>query len=73
MNKDKETRNSKALKSFVKYCEGHPSERFWQALLNWSGLPYIAWTNLPPSDWKDDGFKAGDTFYWEELEHISNS
>ena len=61
----KETRNSKVLKSFVRYCEKNPTMRFWQALLNWSGLPFIAWTNKPPSDFKDKRFKAGDTYYWE--------
>jgi len=35
------TRNSEVLASFVAYCTAHPSERFYQALLNWSGVPYI--------------------------------
>lgn len=56
----KETRNSKVLKSFVKYCEDHPTYRFWQALLAWSELPYICWTKMPVGS--DIG---GDTFYWE--------
>ena len=56
----KETRNSKLLRSFMKYAEKHPQERFWQALLNWSGLPYVCWGKM--------GSKlevGGDTYYWE--------
>ena len=41
------TRNSEVLASFVAYCTAHPSERFWQALLNWSGLNYITHTAFP--------------------------
>ena len=29
-------KNKKLLDSFVKYCTGHPEERFWQALRNWA-------------------------------------
>lgn len=29
------------LKSFVKYCEEHPTERFWQSLRNWADADYI--------------------------------
>lgn len=34
-------RNAETLASFVAYCEANPSQRFWQALLNWSKMPYI--------------------------------
>lgn len=34
-------KNSKVLQDFVKYCEEHPEERFWQALRNWSGQSFI--------------------------------
>ena len=58
-----ETRNSKLVKSFVKYCEKNPEMRFWQALLNWSGLPYIAWAKMG-----EKGLEiGGDTFYWEDM------
>lgn len=30
------SKNRKTLVNFVKYCEKHPEERFWQALRNWS-------------------------------------
>ena len=29
------------LWSFVHYCYQHPTERFWQALRNWSGYWFI--------------------------------
>lgn len=29
------------LNSFIKYCEEHPEERFWQSLRNWSGFKFI--------------------------------
>ena len=56
----KETRNSKALKSFAKYCEEHPEERFWQALRNWSGYGFIIASNSLPVN-----RGQVDTFHWE--------
>ncbi len=53
MNK---TRNSGMLKDFIKYCEEHPQERFWQALRNWSGYAFI----FAKNSLKDEGI---DTFY----------
>jgi hypothetical protein len=55
-----ETRNSKVLKSFVEYCEANPSQRFWQALRNWSDHNFIyASPQKPPGGvWED-------TFNWE--------
>jgi len=41
------TRNSKALESFTAYCVANPDQRFWQALTNWSGLPYVGWSESP--------------------------
>lgn len=57
-------KSKKTLDSFVAYCEEHPQERFWQALRNWSGFPfiYIAWGSL---EWEDIGGGVQDTFYWE--------
>ena len=60
----KETRNSKMLKSFTKYCESHPSERFFQALRNWIGCNFIYISD----DY--DGKKRPvlhDTFYIESI------
>ena len=33
--------NKELLDSFVKYCEAHPNERFWQALSNWSPFFFV--------------------------------
>lgn len=61
------TRNSEVLASFVKYCEEHPQERFWQALRNWipaeTGLHFVLLSNLPPNPSGEQ--KLVDTFYWE--------
>lgn len=55
----KESRNAKVLASFVAYCEANPEQRFWQALLNWSGQNFIMI--------KEHRFDEGkDTFFWEE-------
>ena len=32
---------NKELKSFIKYCEKNPEQRFWQALRNWSKYNFI--------------------------------
>ena len=66
-----ETRNSKVLTDFIAYSILHPDERFWQALLNWSGKNFIVFSDRPPayikaSD-KDTGCYVSlvDTFYLE--------
>ncbi len=61
----KETRNSETLRSFVKFCSENPDQRFWQALLSWSKLPYICWTARPPRDCPLGIDEVGDTFYFE--------
>lgn len=53
----KETRNSKVLKDFVKYCKANPEQRFWQALRNWAGVGFVSVSN--GVDFMQD------TFYWE--------
>lgn len=35
------SKNNDILSDFTYYCHTHPQERFWQALLNWSGFMYI--------------------------------
>jgi len=47
------------LRDFTAYCLANPSERFWQALRNWSGHNFIL---VSPS--KDDLKQSRDTFYW---------
>ena len=44
---NKETRNGRILLSFIDYCIGHPYDRFWQALLNWSGVGFIFASGVP--------------------------
>lgn len=44
------SRNSELLKEFVSYCEAHPDMRFWQALTNWSGLPFVGWAINPQGE-----------------------
>jgi hypothetical protein len=44
------TRSRKPLSSFIRYCVTHPNERFWQALRNWSGYPFIYVSNQPPGN-----------------------
>jgi len=36
-----ENKNNKVLESFAAYCKAHPTERFWQALRNWSAYNFI--------------------------------
>lgn len=45
------------LEKFIKYCQLHPEERFWQALKNWSGAAYIKYVK--------SGGERKDTYYWE--------
>lgn len=70
--KETPTRNSGALASFVKYCEAHPKERFWQALRNWAGFNFILASKYGPHDIQSACFglfksadELKDTFYWE--------
>ena len=55
---DTTSRNANLLESFVNYCNEHPSERFWQALRNWSGFCFVGVSN--------DKGQWTDTFYWNE-------
>lgn len=65
---DMKNRNEKVLKNFIAYCEQNPDQRFWQALRNWSGKPFILTSKEPPfnfpGDWNGIPFPQ-DTFYWE--------
>jgi hypothetical protein len=66
----KPTRNSVVLASFVRYCQEHPDERFWQALRNWSGYTLIEaiTVSFRPVEGKTYGeaFRMEhDTFNWE--------
>jgi hypothetical protein len=64
---DKSTRNGGVLMSFVDYCIAHPSERFYQALLNWSGVSFLWVSNVPFSNSIriDEGVHIRDPYHWE--------
>lgn len=53
-----EIRGQNVKEDFIDYLTSHPSERFWQAVRNWSGQAYI---------WADEGGDSipVDIFYWE--------
>ena len=65
------SKNKKILDSFVKYCNTHPNERFWQALRDWSGFKFIYVSDKSTStDEKDIDIVNSlyDTFYftWDD-------
>ncbi len=55
-----ENRNNVVLADFVRYCEEHPQERFWQALRNWANVYFIIASRECPMNASEQ-----DTFYWE--------
>jgi len=62
------SRNGKVLDSFIAYCVAHPSERFWQALLNWSGVGFILASGIPLNELIMVDVVPGivkDTYNWE--------
>jgi len=63
IKKNKDTRNSKVLADFVKYCEAHPELRFWQALMGWVRSPIVLV--------KDDPFNWEGKDSWEEFDEKS--
>ena len=65
------TRNSKALRSFVEYCESQPDLRFWQALRIWAGYQFIYAANNSAED--GDAFDYIDTYSWEGRRHGEQS
>ena len=60
------SKNKKTLDSFVKYCQQHPEERFWQALRNWSGYDFIYGSDDLVIGHAKEGLE--DTFYKESEE-----
>ena len=63
------TRNSKALRSFVEYCESQPELRFWQALRNWSRYYAIMAIEVNGAEHRT----THDTFYMEGRRHDEQS
>lgn len=57
-------------KDFLRHLEQNPTERFWQGLLNWSGLPYIVASPRPPVFMTDTKGQQ-DTFYWSGKNEFS--
>lgn len=59
------SQNEEQLKSFTEYCVDHPTERFWQALKNWSEYTFIYASTNNTSEENDAATKLGleDTFY----------
>ena len=47
MEEDKveKTELDPTLTSFIEYCQANPSERFWQALRNWSDNDFLFFGN----------------------------
>jgi hypothetical protein len=65
IGKHMDNKNIVLLTEFVSYCQGHPNERFWQALLNWSGFKFLVKAeelDLNTGEFK----KTKDTFYFKE-------
>lgn len=56
------SKNRDLLRSFVDYCHRHPEERFWQALRNWCGWPFLYVSQDAPYA---NTVSVRDTFYWE--------
>ena len=64
-------RNEKMLESFTAYCKACPDQRFWQALRNWCGWPFIYVSSSAPEQFlpgvrtRSNYPTLKDTFYWE--------
>ena len=52
----KNNKTQDTLDDFMAYVIDHPTERFWQALRNWSGADFIQFGR---------GLAEVDTFEWE--------
>lgn len=64
-NNPMDNRNQELLKDFTEYCVSHPTERFWQALRNWSEVPFIIASQEPVFNLGGNVDPLKDTFYWE--------
>lgn len=53
----------KLLAEFTEYCNANPELRFWQALRNWSGFPFIYVSDFLVTE---EDAPVVDTFYFEE-------
>lgn len=68
-----ESKNREMLDSFCKYCENHPTERFWQALRNWAqssvnsdiNFILVADSGIDAESGEIGYTNVSDTFYWD--------
>lgn len=67
-----EGKSTQVLTDFVRYCREHPEERFWQALRNFSGYPFLYVSSIPSYGFDND-INILDTFYWEGKRHDENN
>ena len=63
------SKNSKLLKSFVKYAEAHPEMRLWQALRAWSGVHFLVAEHEVDAYTRD----RYDTYFWEKKNELPKS
>lgn len=61
---DKKIAQLKTLNNFTDYCKKHPTERFWQALRNFSRADMILYQR---------GMTEVDTFEWENREEFNKT
>ncbi|NTU69220.1 hypothetical protein HGB13_00100 [bacterium] len=53
------------LASFTAYYKANPDQRFWQALCNWAGVPFIYISHFNSTAFGEHQAKLIDTFYKE--------
>ena len=67
-------KNSKLLKSFVKYAEKHPEMRLWQALRGWSKVPFLVAVEDSLDLMDNINMEGGvDTFNWTKKNELPKS
>lgn len=56
--------NAELLEDFAAYCRANPTQRFWQALRNWSDHNFILVAPHLPTKMEADYHDLHDTYYW---------
>lgn len=59
------SKNAEVLFDFTQYCKKNPSQRFWQALRNWSGARFILAVGGNADSTSEITVSNHDTFYRE--------